>query len=372
MRKDIIQFRQKDYKRINNLGRGATGEVILMYDETINEHFVCKKYSPCDYIEDPREFYDNFVNEIKFLHLLYHKNIVRVFNYYLYPENNTGYMLMEYIEGENISLYIKDNPNEIDILFEQIVSAFNYIHSNNILHRDIRSNNILITKDGLLKVIDFGFGKKIDFPEDIYNSLKSKLNWTASYPDEFTTRQYNFKTEIYFIGQLFNEIIITNNLTNFKYNDVLSKMTNKNPDLRPQSFQEIELKLNSKSLEASLLDENQILVYRNFATTLKNIIANVKTNTIYRKDIQEIIRDLGECYKNNILEENINDNSSIIDCFIKGSYSFSREQEFSVSALKKFIELLKSSTAENREIILKNLYGKLNTIKREYDDDLPF
>tara|TARA_B100001063_G_scaffold241957_1_gene269765 strand:- start:341 stop:577 length:237 start_codon:yes stop_codon:yes gene_type:complete len=53
------------------------------------------------------EYFDNFKSEIKLLHLLYHKNIVRIFNYYLYPEHTTGYIIMEYIDGKRIMEQLK-------------------------------------------------------------------------------------------------------------------------------------------------------------------------------------------------------------------------------------------------------------------------
>ena len=83
MTKDkVIEFiRSKDFKFIQELGSGAFGKTILLTDEEINHQFVCKKYMPLDFI-DKKEFYKNFINEIKLLHLLYHKNIVRIFNYY--------------------------------------------------------------------------------------------------------------------------------------------------------------------------------------------------------------------------------------------------------------------------------------------------
>src|SRR4051812_10002029 len=115
MKKELIEFlRSKDYKFIKNIGQGGTGKTVLLEDEIINEMFVCKKYSP--YYEDHKEsYFKNFIDEIRLLHLIYHKNIVRVFNYYLYPEKTTGYVLMEYIDGMHVGDYISENPDKINI-----------------------------------------------------------------------------------------------------------------------------------------------------------------------------------------------------------------------------------------------------------------
>lgn len=157
---EIIKFtRKKDYKFIQPLGSGALGYTILVEDETINEQFVCKKYSPIEGVQ-PEKYYKNFVDEIKLMHKLFHNNIVRIYNYYLFEEYHTGYILMEYIDGSNIEEYLKLYPENINNIFEQIINGFAYLESQNILHRDIRSGNILVDKNGFVKIIDFGFGKK--------------------------------------------------------------------------------------------------------------------------------------------------------------------------------------------------------------------
>jgi serine/threonine-protein kinase len=89
MSKDIIRFiKQKEYKFIKELGQGGLGKTILILDSEIGEQFVCKKYSPYDEsLKD--EYYDYFKNEIKVMFQVNHSNIIRIFNYYLYPEQRT-------------------------------------------------------------------------------------------------------------------------------------------------------------------------------------------------------------------------------------------------------------------------------------------
>jgi len=124
MENDVIKFiRQKDYTFIRNIGRGATGAAILLKDELIDQLFVCKKYQPAMGIE-PAEYYSKFVNEIKMMYLLNNRNVVRIYNYYLYPKQYTGYILMEYIDGNSIGDYISKNPEKIDDIFIQTVNGF--------------------------------------------------------------------------------------------------------------------------------------------------------------------------------------------------------------------------------------------------------
>ena len=83
MENNIIKFlKSKDYIAIRDIGQGGTGKTKLIKDETINEIFVCKKYSTY-YPEHQPIYYENFVNEIKILYKINHPNIVRVFSYYL-------------------------------------------------------------------------------------------------------------------------------------------------------------------------------------------------------------------------------------------------------------------------------------------------
>lgn len=102
MSDNVIEFvRKRNYVLVRELGQGACGKTVLLRDDVIDELFVCKKYSPY-YKEHKQEFFDNFLREIKLLHDVYHQNVVRVFNYHLYPEKMTGYILMEYVDGSDI------------------------------------------------------------------------------------------------------------------------------------------------------------------------------------------------------------------------------------------------------------------------------
>jgi len=144
MNKDDIKFiRQKDFKFLKEIGQGALGKTVLLKDEDLNVEFVCKKYKPINGV-NKEQYFKNFINEIKLLHLLYHKNIVRIFNYYLYPNYFTGYIVMEFIEGLELDSYLEKYPENINNIFEQLIDGFVYLEENSILHRDIRPSNIMV------------------------------------------------------------------------------------------------------------------------------------------------------------------------------------------------------------------------------------
>lgn len=372
---EIIKFvRQKDYKFVKKLGRGGCGTTILLCDEIIDELFVCKKYSPFNPTYKEKLF-KNFKEEIKLLHLLFNKNIVRVFNYHIYDEYLTGYIVMEYVEGDDITTYLAKYPENINDIFLQVIEGFSYLEKSNILHRDIRPQNIMVTNDGLVKIIDFGFGKQISNNEDFDKSIS--LNWWCETPLDFNLKIYDFKTEIYFVGKLFEQIIQENGIEAFEYKNELSSMCRHNPEERIISFADIRQGvLQNQFLELPFSNDER-KTYQAFANDLSHVIGDLKQSTQYYDEIDKIQSKLEDLYKKVMLENVIPKNSYIIDCFLKGSYLFYPSRNFTVDRLKEFIELLRSSSKDKKNIILSNLHSRfdsLDRVKEELidDDEIPF
>ena len=375
MTEKIIEFlRKKDYRLIKELGSGACVKTVLLYDEIIDERFVCKKYLP--YFKDHKEqLFKNFVQEIKLLHLINHRNIVRVFNYYIYPDHLTGYILMEYIEGSDIEEYLSQHPENINEIFMQIIEGFSYLESNNILHRDILPQNILVTDGGVLKIIDFGFGKRIADKEDFDKSIT--LNWWCETPPDFEQELYDFQTEVYFVGKLFEKILKEQEIEQFKYLSVLNSMCNKDRNERIKTFFDIRTGILSEKLLEIDFDEDELFSYREFSGNLSSVIARIEQGAKYYDDIEKIQANLDDLHKRVMLEENLPNNVALTRCFINGEYSYYKKNSFPVSVLKDFIDLLRSCSKEKRNIVLSNLHSRLDAINRyeektEFDDDIPF
>ena len=369
MPEKIIEFlRKKDYRLIQNIGRGGTGLTVLLKDDLIDKEFICKKYLPASGIE-PEEYYSNFLSEIKILHEVSHPNIVRVYNYYLYPEKFTGYLLMEYIKGENISEYIKNNPETIDSIFEQIISGFKYLEEHNILHRDIRDSNILVTNEGIVKIIDFGFGKKIVYPTDTDNSIS--LNWWCDVPDEFSEKKYSKETEIYFIGKLFENLIRQNQIESFSYRSEVKSMIESNPQNRTKSFIFLDNGLSQKKKILDFFSDDEKDTYRSFANSLTNIISKIEESSTYA-NIDTILQKLEEIHRINMLEDSIQNTRAIIKVFLRGSYYYNKDVTMEIWVLKNFINLLKSCSTEKIKVIMINIQNRLDGIQRYVDAEIPF
>lgn len=374
MSTQLIKFiRRKDFELVRELGRGACGRTVLLDDPIIGESFVCKKYSPM-YDELTDELYGNFVEEIKLLHMINHSNIVRVFNYYLYPEEKTGYILMEYISGPDIEDYLKTFPENVNSVFKQVIEAFSHLESNGILHRDIRPMNILVSDDGEVKVIDFGFGKKIADSKDFDKSIS--LNWWCEPPVEFKKDVYDHATEVYFVGKLFENIILEGQLEQFAYKSLLARMVLREPENRIKLFSNIRNEILSEAFSEIEFDPVELQAYRNFACQLTEVLSKIERSTKYIESATDIIRKLEEAYKSIMLEEYVPTNAVILRALLSGEYYYSNSPCFSVSTVKEFLDLVRQASTAKRNIIVANLRTRMEAVERyrerEFDDDIPF
>ena len=377
MKDNVIKFlKSKDYVFLDELGKGACGRTVKLKDEVIDEVFVCKKYEPFDdALKD--ELFSKFIQEIKLLYLLNHRNVVRVFNYYIYPEQTTGYILMEYIEGSDIEKYVSENPHHINEIFTQTINGFTHLEKCQILHRDIRPLNIMVSHEGVVKVIDFGFGKMAVSDLDFDKSIS--LNWWCEPPQDFKDETYDFRTEIYFVGKLFRKVCTENMIETFKYGDLSLKMCEPNPIDRYQSFQEISRAISETMFVEDEFTDDELYSYRSFSKTLDDSIVKIADDCKYYEDISLIQKKIEDCYRSCMLEEKVPSNNLIARCFLNGGYYFSKQVQFPVSQLKWFLELLRSSSKDKKKIIIDNVFTKLDSIKRysdnpdiNFDDDIPF
>ncbi len=371
----VIKFsKPKYYEFVKALKAGGTGKTLLMRDSTINELFVCKKYDP-EQKEYEDEFYNRFVEEIKIMYSVYHNNIVRIYDYFLYPEYKTGYIIMEYIKGEHIEEYFRlADGEDINSIFVQIINAFLYLEQHNILHRDIRATNIMIDEKGDIKVIDFGFGKKL-IEEQQENQASVLLNWPASkVPDEIYSEQYGIQTEIFYVGYLIKNIIEKYNIKCFKYGILLEKMIQVNPVNRIHSFEEIQNSIAEQTFEQINFTDEEKEIYQKFANSICALLYQIKDSLSIEKDSSIIIEKLRVILRDNSLEEYITNVTTLISIFVKSDYRYYNNR-VEVYKVKDFYEFFLNQADAVKEIILNNLYGRIGNIPvidSAFDEELPF
>lgn len=152
------------------LGSGASAIVRLVIDKETQRKYACKmiRLSFGDKAYGVGNPMDTILQEIRFLGTIQHKNIIKIKEYY--KDHRCVYIIMEYMSGGNLYDYIYSsgiyifNEENAKIIFKQILEAIEYLHSHNIVHRDIKLDNILM--ENLydihhIKIADLGLAIKI-------------------------------------------------------------------------------------------------------------------------------------------------------------------------------------------------------------------
>jgi eukaryotic-like serine/threonine-protein kinase len=352
------------------LGQGACGRTVLLRDPQISLELVCKKYSPA-YDSWRDRYFDNFVREIRLLYQLHHVNVVRLFQHFIYEERKAGFILMEFVPGLPLDEYLQKFPERINELFLQAIEGFRHLEISNVLHRDIRPANILVRGDGLLKIIDLGFGKHIAASDDFDKSVT--LNWWCELPNDFAEQRYDFSTEVYFVGKLFQGLMSDLKIESFNYKETLSAMCEKSPSQRLKSFSDVYEQIAKNRFVEIGFSEDERAAYVEFADAVEAAITKVSDSAKYVQDAEQVLRSLEDAYRSFMLETVVPDSATVTKCFIRGPYYYVK-RGLRVDVVGNFIRLLKSVSIEKRHLILSNLRTRLDSIGRyaEKDDEIPF
>jgi eukaryotic-like serine/threonine-protein kinase len=147
------------YRILEELGRGGMGVVYKAQDFKL-ERLVALKFLPPDLTRD-REAKQRFIHEAKAASALQHNNICVVYDI---DETSDGqvFMCMEYLAGGTLKQKIERGPLKVEEAIDfgiQVALGLTKAHEHGIVHRDIKSANILVTEDGLVKIVDFGLAK---------------------------------------------------------------------------------------------------------------------------------------------------------------------------------------------------------------------
>ncbi|AHM56762.1 serine/threonine-protein kinase Sps1 [Peptoclostridium acidaminophilum DSM 3953] len=149
------------YEILEKVGEGGMAYVYKARCRLLNR-IVAVKVLRQEFVDD-EEFLEKFKNEAQSAASLTHPNIVNIYD--VGEDSGVHYIVMEYVEGRVLKDIIRENgsldqANALEIT-KQIAKALSLAHRKNIIHRDIKPHNILVTNEGIVKVVDFGIAKAV-------------------------------------------------------------------------------------------------------------------------------------------------------------------------------------------------------------------
>jgi serine/threonine protein kinase/dienelactone hydrolase len=194
------------YKILEKLGEGGMGVVYKAEDSKL-KRFVALKFLPPDVTRDP-EAKQRFVHEAQAASALQHNNICTIHEI---DETDDGQMFicMDYYQGETLKEKIKQGPFRIDEsvnITVQIARGLEKAHQKGIIHRDIKPANVLITEEGVVKLLDFGVAK---LTGQTKLTKEGTTLGTVAYmsPEQIRGEQTSEKTDIWSLGVVLYEML---------------------------------------------------------------------------------------------------------------------------------------------------------------------
>lgn len=233
-----------------------------------------------EYISN-KEFTDSLINEAHIVEKLNHANIVQV--YQLGDIGNTLGILMEYVDGVDLGKILyhlnyinKTMPRNLALfIIKQICLALQYAHNKtdddgcplDIVHRDINPQNILVSKDGWVKITDFGIAKaSTKTTKTIYGTLKGKLRYMS--PEQALCKEIDYRSDIFSVGILTYELLTGKRLFDA---DSEIKIINKVQNFELSELKKIVLPNDLVNIICKTLEPDKNNRYQNCSEIIHNI-----------------------------------------------------------------------------------------------------
>lgn len=195
----------KRYEILGRVGSGGMADVYKGKDHKLNR-YVAIKVLKSDYRSD-QVFIKKFLSEAQAAAGLMHPNVVNVYD--VGQDRGLYYMVMELVEGITLKDYIEKkgrlSAKETVSIAIQMVTGLQAAHNQHIIHRDIKPQNIIISKDGKVKVTDFGIARATTSTQTISTSVMGSVHYTS--PEQARGGVVDEKSDIYSIGITLYEMV---------------------------------------------------------------------------------------------------------------------------------------------------------------------
>jgi serine/threonine-protein kinase len=202
---DLIEGR---YRYIEKIGKGAFGTVVLVEDEVVGERLILKFLNPN--VSSDEEMMKRFVHELRYSRKITHRNVIRIFDFVSLGGNYA--ISMEYFPSHTLGAEMqKHRPlpfSKTNAWAQDIANGMAVAHQVGIVHRDLKTANILINEEGLLKIVDFGVAAAAS-SGDTQLTKTGYVIGSPKYmaPEQILGKKVDHRADIYSVGVIIYEML---------------------------------------------------------------------------------------------------------------------------------------------------------------------